>query len=112
MYSVKVEEVHSGDDMVLMVDLAIDSLYKKVRARLYGVDTPDAYCMGPDTDAGKVRDTVRDLTRSGECFVKLHSCNSRGGWKVTLIVKNDEGETNVNELLRNSGFVFKGQNHG
>ena len=29
-----VEEVHSGDDLILMVDLNVDCLYKKVRARL------------------------------------------------------------------------------
>lgn len=105
-YSVKVEEVHSGDDMVLMVDLGIDNLFKRVRARLAGVDCPDAYRASPETLAGKVRDSVRELTRS-ECRAKVHQQGGRGGWLVTLIYKHSElGFVNLNEQLVSEGHVY------
>lgn len=106
-YTCHVEEVHSGDDHVIMVDLGVDNLYKKVRARLHGVDTPDAYKLDADTEAGRVRDQVRDLVRNKQCVIEVHAVR-RGGWIVTLYVKDNDRMVNVNDFLRNLGFVFQG----
>lgn len=104
----QVEEVHSGDDLVLLVNLGVDSLLKRVRARLQGVDTPDAYKADGSTDAGKVRDWVRSLIVGKSCHVELHS-DRKGGWIVSLYV-NDKGKTVcINELLRDAGYVFDKQ---
>lgn len=106
VYAVKVEEVHSGDDLILMVDLGIDNLFKRVRARLAGVDCPDAYRAAPDTDAGKVRDSVRDLTR-GECRAQVHQQGGRGGWLVTLFYRaTDSAFKNLNDQLISEGHVY------
>ena len=106
VYSVKVEEVHSGDDLILMVDLGIDNLYKRVRARLAGVDCPDAYRAAPDTVAGKVRDSVREITRA-ECRAKVHQQGGRGGWLVTLMYKTpDSAFISLNDKLITDGYVY------
>jgi len=104
-----VEEVHSGDDLILMVDLNVDCLYKKVRARLQGVDTPDAYKAQADTQAGAIRDRVRKLTTGKQCFIDLHQ-QGRGGWIITLWVKNGKGDDepqNVNAMLKEEGYIYE-----
>lgn len=108
VYKVEVKEVRSGDDLVLLVDLGLDNLYKKVRARLLGVDTPDAYQADAATEAGKVRDEVRDITRRGKCSIMLHS-QGPGGWKVTLLVHmTDNKSVDVNSALKAMGYTYKG----
>lgn len=105
-FKARVEEVHSGDDLVLLVDLGIDSLYKRIRARLHGVDTPDAYKAVQGTEAGKVRDTVREITNNKACYVEVKS-EGKGGWVVRLFVENDnEPMIDVNQSLIDSGYVF------
>lgn len=105
-YSAKVMEVVSGDDLTLMVELGIDDLYKKVRARLRGVDTPSAYKQSGDVEAGRVRADVRKLTKGRNCRIDVHSQGGRGGWVVTLYVVTDEGELELNAFLREKGFVY------
>lgn len=105
-YEATVEEVRSGDDLVLFVSLGIDDLYKRVRARLHGADTPDAYKAGPETEAGSLRDEVRRLTR-GRVRIELLKAGN-GGWVVTLYYTNDNREwVNLNQELISRGYVFK-----
>lgn len=105
-FSVTVEEVHSGDDLVAMADLGIDKLFKRVRIRLQGVDTPNAYMAKVNSVAGNLRDEVRKLTLGKKCRVNIVA-EGKGGWLGTLYVLQDEGELNVNELLIDRGFVYK-----
>lgn len=105
-YEARVINVVSGDDLILMIDLGIDDLFKKKRVRLFNVDTPDAFRAGDDTPAGQVRNDIRKLTRSKDCEIEVHS-QGRGGWIVTLYVKDGNKLINVNELLRKRGFVFQ-----
>ena len=107
-YYAEVVEVHSGDDLVLMVDLGLDGFYKRVRARLHGVDTPDAYKLDSDTPAGRVRDKVRDMVSGRRCMIEMHAIR-RGGWIVTLyVLKEPEQPLNINETLRSEGYIFQG----
>lgn len=112
-YSAKILEVISGDDLQLFVDLGIDDLFKKVRVRLHGVDTPDAYHAKPDTAAGRVRDQVRELARKKDCVIDVHE-QRRGGWIVTLHlqVPGDQSSLNLNEALIEQGFVFRNKKGG
>lgn len=105
-FSVAVEEVHSGDDLVAMADLGIDKLFKRVRIRLQGVDTPNAYMAKVDSVAGNLRDEVRKLTLGKKCRVDVVA-EGKGGWLGILYILRDEGEVNVNELLMGRGFVYK-----
>lgn len=106
VFDAMVEEVHSGDDFLLMVDLGIGGLYKKTRARLHGVDAPNAFRAGPQTTAGRVRDEVRTLVLAKRCRVTLLS-EGRGGWIVTLETHGTDGEwINVNRMLQERGYVY------
>lgn len=109
MYRVAVEEVHSGDDLMLMVDLGMDGLHKRTRARLIGVDTPNAFRSGGAiaSEAVEVRDYVRTLTSRSVCAVRVHG-TGKGGWLVTLLVTlpGSDSITDVNDLLRQRGYVF------
>ncbi len=113
-YVVSVEEVHSGDDLVVMANLGIDGLHKRVRVRLHGVDTPNAYKAKIGTEAGILRDEIKRLT-SGKCRVDVIA-EGKGGWLVTLhaFVSDDKHheEVNINELLKSRGYVYKGRTDG
>ena len=106
-FDVQVEEVHSGDDLVLMVNLGVDGLFKRVRARLKGVDTPSAFKVRGDTEAGAVRDTIKELIVRGACSILLHS-QGKGGWLVTLFISTDNNSRlNVNDMLIQKGYVYQ-----
>jgi hypothetical protein len=108
-FSAEVQEVYSGDDLVLMVDLGIDSLHKRVRARLFGVDTPDGYREDSSSDAGKVREEVKKLVKGAICTITLHS-ERRTGWIVSIYLLNRaSGERmSLNQHLIDQGYIFKG----
>lgn len=105
-FAVTVEEVHSGDDLVVMADLGIDKLYKKVRVRLHGVDTPNAYKAKLDSVAGSLRDEVKKITQDRKCRIELVS-EGKGGWLGVLYVQDGTKEVNINELLKSRGYVYK-----
>lgn len=106
VYSAKVEEVFSGDDLVLMVDLGAENLHLRQRVRLHGVDTPNAINEGPDTDAGKVRGYVRNITRDRPVRVRLVS-RIGGSWVAVVVITTRDGELNLNDDLIAQGFAFK-----
>lgn len=107
-YHAEVLEVHSGDDLVLLVSLGIDNLYKKVRVRLQGVDTPDAYKAGPDTKAGILRSRLVKMLKGKSCIIQTHSqSSSKGGWVVSLHVDPSMRTETLNEILRQEGYVFR-----
>lgn len=106
-YIAEVEEVHSGDDLILMVDLGVDNLYKKVRARLHGVDTPDAYRAEAGTAAGKIRDEVKRLVEGKECFIEALSYR-KGSWIVNLYLPvHGKAPLCLNQHLKDQGYVFE-----
>lgn len=109
-FSVDVLEIHSGDDLILMVDLGVDGLHKRVRARLKGVDTPSAFKATKDTEAGAARDMLRELTSGKRCWIEL-SAAGKGGWIVTLFTENrvTGTVTNVNDTLISHGYVYVGR---
>ena len=104
-------EVHSGDDMLVMADLGFDGLHKKVRIRLYGVDTPDAFKASGDTEAGKVRSEVRSMVLGKECYIDVHKTSLRY-WIVTLHSIIDGQDVGVNQFLVDRGYIFKREPHG
>lgn len=105
IYEAKVEEVHSGDDFVLLVNLGVDGLFKRTRVRLHGVDAPNAYKAGPDTEAGKVRDEIRKRIGS-RCLIELVA-EGKGGWIVDMTVfDTDNQPIHLNKSLRDKGYVY------
>lgn len=105
IYEAKVEEVHSGDDFIVMVNLGVDGLYKKTRVRLYGVDAPNAYKARADTEAGKVRDAAKQLV-SGRCLIEVVA-EGKGGWIVNMTVFDESNlPICLNTLMRERGYVY------
>jgi len=104
-YEAKIEEVHSGDDFILLVNLGIDGLFKRVRARLLGVDAPNAYKAGADTEAGRIREEIRRML-GGRCHIEIIS-EGKGGWIVRMHATTEGGERIcVNDLLKDRGYVY------
>jgi len=103
----EVQEVHSGDDMIILIDLGVDNLFKKVRARLHGVDTPDAYKEGPDTEAGRLRDRVKHLVKGKNVCIEVHNKNQgKGGWLITMYFGVEPEGESLNTVLRDEGYIF------
>lgn len=106
-YRVVVEEVRSADDFILLVDLGVDGLFKRTRARLFGVDAPNAYKAHPDTEAGKLREEIRRMVSSASCDIVLVN-EGRGGWLVDLFVHVSANEpVHVNRALQARGYVYE-----
>ena len=101
----EVLEVHSGDDLVVLANLGVDNLFKKVRVRLYGVDTPDAYKASPGTEAGNIRDRVSSMVKGKKCLIEVHS-QGRSSWVVTLYPGLDGTVESLNDILKSEGHVF------
>ena len=107
-YLAEVLEVHSGDDLVLMVTTGIPGFYYKTRVRLFGVDTPDAYKNSNETEAGKVRNKVRALTKNKICFIEVESLgNPVSGWKVVLYLGLDNTSECLNTILQDEGYIYR-----
>ncbi len=105
IFEAKVEEVHSGDDFILLVNLGVDGLFKKTRVRLHGVDAPNAYKAKPETEAGRVRDEVKKLI-GNKCLVELIS-EGKGGWIVVMTVFDTSNQPMcLNTALRERGYVY------
>ncbi len=105
IYEARVEEVHSGDDFIVMVKLGVDGLCKRTRVRLYGVDAPNAYKAKPETEAGKVRDDAKKLV-NGRCLIEVVA-EGKGGWIVNMTVFDDDNQpVCLNTLMRERGYVY------
>lgn len=105
-YLCEVREVFSGDDLIVLIDLGVDNLWKRQRVRLAGVDAPSAVNAAEGTEAGQVRRQVKQLVRyrRGEFTVQSKLANS---WVGTLVVEATTGVVNLNEMLLAQGYVFK-----
>lgn len=105
-YEGDVLEVFSGDDLIVMMDLRVESLFKRMRIRLHGVDTPNGFNSASDTDAGKLRQYVRGLCRDKK--VKVTPITKRDTyWVATLEVVDGDLLHNVNKDLIAQGYEFK-----
>jgi len=107
VFDVVVNEVHSGDDLIVTVDLGVAGLFKKVRARLKGVDVPSAHRLTKDTEAGKLRDELKEIIKKGNCRILLHN-ELKGGWLITLYVSivDSTESIDVNKYFMDKGYVY------
>lgn len=101
----EIRDVYSGDDLVVWIDLQCDDLFKKKRVRLHGVDTPDARGQGPETEAGQLRQFVRNTLKGRTLNIVPVSQN--GTSIVAIIeVEIDGKPLNLNEVLIARGYKF------
>lgn len=100
-----VRAVFSGDDLMVLVDLGVDGLWKQQRVRLYGVDAPYAKHAKANSTAGRVRDYVRRMTR--DRVVQIELILDRGpDWLAVVHVETRDGLVNLNEDLIRQGYPF------
>lgn len=102
-YACSVVRVLGGDDVVMMVDLGVDNLFKRVRVKLQGVLVPDK-----NADRARHHEAKQQLIKAlkGDCAIKL--CDvSKGIWLVRLFVKQQGSWHDVNERLIARGFVYE-----
>lgn len=104
-YLCEVKEAFSGDDLMAMVDLGVENLWKKQRIRLYGVDTPNAINAQSDTEAGQIRTLVRNMVLRRKAWVTIISKNT-SSWVVVLEIETPDGVINVNDFLIARGYTF------
>ena len=111
-YRAKVEDVRSGDDLVLMVDLGVDGLYKRTRARLHGVDAPNAFQADQGTEAVNLREELRTLLQGQDVEVVVAG-TGKGGWVVDLCLPGTLGTPlHINNMLQERGYVYHGTSRG
>lgn len=108
-YYAKSVRVVSGDDLVLMVDLGVDGLYKRTRVRLRGVDVPTAFNAPADSLGSLVRNEVDSLVSNRNLAVDVYEQSRRGWIVVVRIPDNDGEEKNLNDYLIGQGYVFSGR---
>lgn len=107
IYFGKVEEVFSGDDLIVMVDLGVEGLHKRQRVRLHGVDTPNAIGESPSQDGGKIRDEIRRMSQGKR--VRLSSIRKKSSSWVAVVEVVGDRAVNLNEYLIHKGYPFKRQ---
>ena len=105
-YKGRVEQVYSGDDMIVMLDLAVEGLYKKQRIRLAGVDTPNGVRESAESEAGKVRAYVLGLCKNHDLSITVLS-RSRSSWVASVVVHLKEGDFDLNDDLIKRGYLYK-----
>ena len=103
----EVQEVYSGVDIFVLVNLKVEVLFMRVRFRLHGVDTPNAIGAGAVTEAGRLRVYVRNLCRDKKVRLTITSKNANS-WVGVLEIQNEAGEYfNLNEDLCAQGYKYK-----
>lgn len=103
-----VKNIYSADDMILMLDLGYDGLFKVTRCRLMGVDAPSTYNQSNLEGENLKAFVSKALNQSKESYVEVVSFRNNS-WLVNLFTKDPETKTytSINKLLMNSGYVFK-----
>ena len=107
VYDADLQSVMSADDLILMVDLGVEDLYKRVRVRLAGVDAPNALHESDQSEAGRARQRVRQMIGRCRLRVSVESVRS-SSWICTVEIVSATGQfINLNRLLIDEGYVFK-----
>ena len=104
-FKAEVRDVFSGDDLVLLIDLGVDDLYKRKRVRLHGVDTPNAVKSRPDTEAGQVRSLVFEMLKRRKLVVTVVS-STHNSWVSIVEIVDGSTTTNLNDVLIAKGYKF------
>lgn len=102
-----VKNIYSADDLILMLDLGHDGLYRITRCRLVGVDAPSTF-NSDNTEAINLKNFVsKALNQSKESYVEVTSYLNNS-WLVHLHTKDPETKAfvSLNQVLINSGYVF------
>jgi hypothetical protein len=106
VYEGQLVAAYSGDDLIVMLDLKVESLHKKMRIRLSGVDTPNGIGASPESEAGRIRADVLKMCRNKQLRVTI--VNKQSTKWIAVVEVNRDGELfNINNDLISKGYEFK-----
>lgn len=100
IYNAIIVAVYDGDTITADIDLGFHSWLKKVKFRLYGINTPEV--RGESKERGRaVRDTVREMILNKEVTIKTHKDKKGkyGRWLADVFVEIDGREVYLNKWL-------------
>ena len=103
-----VKNVYSADDMILMLDLGHDGLYRITRCRLMGVDTPSTFNSESEEGVNLKNFVSKALNQSKDSYIEVVSYRNNS-WLVNLFTKDPKTKAfvSLNRILMNNGYVFK-----
>lgn len=110
-----VKRVRAADDMqVLVLTSPEDGLYKQVRIRLAGVDTPSTFFADEDSDAVRLREEVRSLVGAADCRIAVEKEGAgNSGWLVRFFWRNGrEPYQCLNSMLLARGYHYSRKTRG
>ena len=103
-YNIKILRVIDGDTVDAMVDLGF-AVHKKIRVRLYGINTPESRTRDlEEKERGlKAKDRLINILKENEDSVvlKSHGIGKYGRCLGTLFIDNID----LNKLLLNEGLA-------
>lgn len=103
LYKAEFVDAYDGDTVTLNIDHGRRIWQRKVKCRLYGIDTPEI--RGEEREAGLVsRDAlIRRLANAEEIFIETHKdkTGKYGRDLVTIFVRGQ----NINQWLIDNGYA-------
>lgn len=103
-YKAHIIDVYDGDTVTAEIDLGFFVKFKE-KFRLLGINTPEL--RGSEREQGLVsRDAVREKILNKEVQIKTERDRKGkyGRYLATIFIEEDNGFTNVNEWIVNSGY--------
>lgn len=102
-YKATITAVYDGDTVTADVDLGFYMIQKKVKIRLYGIDTPELRDKNPELKlaAQNSRDALKKHVLNQEVTLKSYGKGKYGRWLCEIFV----GDTNINQWLIEKGLA-------
>lgn len=108
-YSAKITSVYDGDTCTADIDLGFYMVLRKVKIRMYGIDTAEMRGGTVETKKAAVeaRDFLRSIVLNQDVLVLSHGKGKYGRWLCELFVVDPQTgeETNINKLLIEKGLA-------
>ena len=106
-YKAVVKSVYDGDTVTADIDLGFYMIQKKVKIRLYGINTPELRGGTDETrKAGyHARDFLRQRVLNQEVVLFCKGKGKYGRWLCEIFVKDGEELVSMNEALITKGLA-------
>ena len=102
-YKATITDVYDGDTVTADIDLGFYMIQKKVKIRLYGINTPELRASEPELRlaAQHARDALRKHVLNQEVILKCYGKGKYGRWLCEIFI----ADTNVNQWLIEKGLA-------
>jgi micrococcal nuclease len=110
-YRAEMRRVVDGDTVDFLVDLGF-TVHVTVRARLYGIDTPEVYGVKHSSDEYAEGKLASEFTRlwfvdncpNDVCVIRTQKTGKYGRWIATVLPEDGEGQS-LNDALVENGHA-------